>query len=415
MNQHSILNIEIEHSTTLKILLGRRPILDRQQKLAGYKILFRIASAENHNASSSDAAIHYAADIGMEKLIGRKPGFLAVSQDILLDDVVLFLPQGNIILTILGSMTPSDEIIERIAELRKIGFKFALDLELGLQEAEKILPMMHFVRFAFDNLRRSTAAAHLRQLKAAQKKLLVTDVDDVSQFELCCQLGCDYFEGDFYAKPVMNDSKFSPSEVAIIKILGLLNQDASDAEIERVIKQNGSIALNLLKLVNSAAIGANQRIGSLKQAFQLIGRAQLARWLQVMLYQKPEQQGSGEGLFLQAMTRAKLLELIAYRVLPNSRIAADIGFMVGIMSLMETLFGKPMETVLEQIAVYNEVKMALLERQGVYGELLSLVEYIEQVDKSNPTLLPILEQFELSTEELYMLEQDAFAWVDQLA
>ncbi|MFD2272253.1 EAL and HDOD domain-containing protein [Undibacterium arcticum] len=148
---------------------------------------------------------------------------------------------------------------------------------------------------------------------------------------------------------VLSGKKLEASELAILQLMALINSDADNHAIELSIKQDVSLGLNLLRLVNTPAAGGHQRIASIKQALLLMGRRQLQRWLQILLYTK-----SGKGthmpspLLLLATTRGRMLELIAQKTRPGNRNIADTAFTVGIMSLMDALFSLPLNDILEK-------------------------------------------------------------------
>jgi EAL and modified HD-GYP domain-containing signal transduction protein len=100
---------------------------------------------------------------------------------------------------------------------------------------------------------------------------------------------------------------------------------------------------------------------------------------------------------------------------PGERGMADRAFTVGIMSLMDTLFSLPMENILEQMPVAAEVRDALLSRQGVFGDMLKLVEYIERVQESGPMLRPALRKLNLTSDDMVEMEVAAFEWSDSVA
>jgi EAL and modified HD-GYP domain-containing signal transduction protein len=54
--------------------------------------------------------------------------------------------------------------------------------------------------------------------------------------------------------------------MSVLHLLELLDRDASSAEIERSVKHDALITLNLLRLVNTPAVGARQRINSVGHA-----------------------------------------------------------------------------------------------------------------------------------------------------
>ncbi|HSY27917.1 MAG TPA: EAL domain-containing protein, partial [Burkholderiaceae bacterium] len=157
------------------------------------------------------------------------------------------------------------------------------------------------------------------------------------------------------------------------------------------------------------------RVDSLSQALVVLGREQLRRWLQIMLYAEPCKTGQSVApLLLLATTRGKMLELMTQKLRPGNRNNADTAFTVGIMSLMDTLFSMPMQVILEQIAVVEEVSDALLARRGFYGDLLKLAEYLERIEEAEPLLMPMLRKLRLSSDDLYDLEVASFEWSDSV-
>jgi EAL and modified HD-GYP domain-containing signal transduction protein len=116
-----------------------------------------------------------------------------------------------------------------------------------------------------------------------------------------------------------------------------------------------------------------------------------------------------------ATTRGKLLELMAEKLHPGNRAMADTAFTVGIMSLMDTLFGQSMQQILEQVSVVDEVSQALLHRAGFYGDALKLAEYIERIDRAGALPVPTLQKIGLAMEDLYASQLAAFEWSNNLS
>jgi EAL and modified HD-GYP domain-containing signal transduction protein len=194
----------------------------------------------------------------------------------------------------------------------------------------------------------------------------------------------------------------------------LITTDADSAEIEAALKRDVALGLNLLRLVNTPSIGGH-RIDSLRQALMVLGRNQLQRWLQIMLYAEPNKHRQNlKPLLVLATFRGKLLELIAYKHKAGNSSVGDTAFMVGIMSLMDTLFGLPMEDVLKETAVVEDVSDALLHRKGYYGELLKFVESIEQIENIE-SIVTLIKSLQLTCEDFYMLQLTAFAWSNSIS
>jgi EAL and modified HD-GYP domain-containing signal transduction protein len=254
------------------------------------------------------------------------------------------------------------------------------------------------------------------RVREAGKKLVAEKVETREEYKTCLDLGFDYFQGYYFARPsVIGGRKLSPSQMAVLELLQLVTSDADNADIERAVKREVSLALNLLRMVNTPAVGLRQRVESLSQALVILGRRQLQRWLQIMLYAEPASRGhSMSPLLMLATTRARLMELLAQRLRPGQRNVAEIAFTVGIMSLMDALFAMPMADIVEQIPVIDEVSGALLKRSGFFGELLRLAESIERMEEGEDLVTPALRELAISGDDLVELEMSAFEWSDNV-
>ncbi|CAN7279640.1 MULTISPECIES: EAL and HDOD domain-containing protein [Duganella] len=401
--------------------LGRQPILDRNQALFGYELLFRNAPVGPANVTNeltaTAAVIAHASQLGMEKTIGDALGFVNVDASVLMTDIFSFLPREKVVLEIVNTMQATPQILTRMQELVGHGFSFALDDVTGdTGKVAELLPLVDYVKMDMRNIPLSTLMKLAPRFRQDKKKLVAEKVETREEFKNCLDLGFDYFQGYYFAKPViMSGKKLSPSQLAVMELMTLVTSEADNQDIERAIKRDVSLALNLLRLVNTPAVGARQRIDSLSQAVTILGRRQLQRWLQIMLYAEPSKRGhSMTPLLMLATTRGRLLELLAGKLRPSHRGVADIAFTVGIMSLMDTLFGIPMSEILAQIPVNEEVSEALLYRGGFFGDLLKLAECIERIEEMDDHIIPTLRDLAMSTDELVELEMAAFEWSDNV-
>jgi len=405
-----------------EFFLARQPILDRGQALVAYELLFRNAAVGparvTSDLSATASVIAHASQLGMEKVIGDSVGYLNVDAAVLMSDIFRFLPREKVVLEIVETMKVTPEILARIEQLVQDGFRFALDdVITDSDDVQQLLPLVDVIKFDLRDMPLSALLKLTPRFKLANKKLLAEKVESLEQFQTCLELGFDYFQGYYFAKPViLSGKKLSPSQMSIMQLMSQLDSDADNADIERSIKKDVSLCFNLLRLVNTPAVGVPRRIDSVTQALMLLGRKQLQRWLQIMLYAEPCKKGQAmTPLLTLATTRGKLLELIAQQIEPRNRNMADTAFTVGIMSLMDTLFSIPMEEILEQVAVVDAVSDALLQRTGVYGDMLRLVEHMERIEEAGPMLDELVERFHLSSEDLYTLQLSAFEWSDSVA
>jgi EAL and modified HD-GYP domain-containing signal transduction protein len=405
-----------------EFFLARQPILCGAQNLVAYELLFRRASNGPANVvddlSATASVIAHASELGIDNVIGNALGFFNVDAAVLMCDFVNFLPSDKVVLEILETVQVTSGLVARVTELHKQGFTFALDDVISqAEELRPLLPLVKIIKIDITGMDKPQLANLARHFKAQQKMLLAEKVETIDQFRDCMELGFDYFQGYYFARPVvLSGKKLSPSQMVIMDLLTLIVNDAENNQIEQSIKKDASLVLTLLRLVNTPGLGVTHRIDSLGQALTVLGRRQLQRWLQIILYAEHSKGSQFNSPLLQlAATRGKLLELITETLHPGNRAMADTAFTVGIMSLMDTLFGQSMQQILGQVSVVEEVSSALLHRSGFYGDTLKLAEYIERIEQTGALLVPTLKKLGLGIEELYALQLAAFEWSNNIS
>ena len=405
-----------------EFFLARQPILGRDQHLVAFELLFR-AAGEHEDARLTDGAaataavISHASQLGLEQVVGEQLAFVNVDEVVLMSDFVRFLPPRKVILEILETVKPTEQLLARVAELKQLGFKFALDDVVDhTEEVDKLLSLVDVVKIDLKGVHGQALAPLAASLRAANKKLLAEKVETVEEFNRCLELGFEYFQGYYFARPViLSGRKIAPSEMVILRLLELLNADADASAIETAVKRDALTSLNLLRLVNSRAASSGRRIESVSEAVTKLGRKQLRRWLQILLYTTPGSPVELNSPLLQlATTRGKLLELMSLHVHPDNVVCAERAFTVGIMSLADALFSMPMADILENVELADDVRAALLHREGTFGAMLDVVERLEKADTGRQ-FTAALRRLGLTSKQVREIELEAFDWVRGLA
>lgn len=402
--------------------LARQPVLNRDQRLAAYDLMFYNAKSGSVQGSSdlsaSATVIEHAAELGITQVTGDAIGFVNVDSTLLLSDIIKFLPANKFVLVLAPQLEITYEVVERLKDLATTGFSFAIDAKMFRSaNIQTLLPLVKYIKLDTQSIPPEKLSTWVAQLKSLNKILLGQRIDNIESFNLCLQAGFDLYQGQYFSKPVvLAGKKIAPSYIAVMRLMELLMSDADSADIERSIKQNAALGINLLRMVNTPAAGFNHRIDSIRHALIVIGRRHLQRWLQILLYSaNDKKQHLPSPLLMAATTRGKLLELLAEKLKPQNRTTADIAFTVGIMSHMDALFCVTMDDLLKQFAVADEVRDALLERKGFCGDLLRLVECLEQMEEKSADLMPVLNSLHLTVEDLYSLQLAAFEWTSEIS
>ena len=399
--------------------LARQPILGRDQHLVAFELLFRAAGEDDDakmtdNAAATAAVISHASQLGMEHVVGEQLAFVNVDEVVLMSDFVRFLPPHKVILEILETVKPTRQLLARIAELKELGFKFAVDdVVEHSPELDRLVDLVDVIKVDVKGVHPDDLQGLVASLRRTGKKLLAEKVETQGEFKLCMDLGFEYFQGYYFARPViLSGKKITPSEMAILHLLELVSSDADAHVIETAVKRDALISLNLLRLVNSRAAPGPQ-IESLSQALNQLGRRQLQRWLQILLYTTAGGVQLASPLLQLATTRGKLLELMTLRVRPHDPSSADRAFTVGIMSLADALFSIPMCDILDNVEVANDVRAALLDRAGQFGTMLKVAELLEAAD-GGCELTTALRKLGLTVAQIREIELAAFDWVREL-
>jgi EAL and modified HD-GYP domain-containing signal transduction protein len=399
-----------------EIFLGRQPILDRNQRLVAYELLFRSgqvnASEVTDDLQATASVINHAfSEMGIQAVLGPHLGFINVSADMLHSDMIELLPREQVVLELLETIEINGDIVSRCHELRTKGFSLALDdfvfdeaylPLLGIVDIVKIDLLLHDP----DELKNA-----VQRLKPWPVRLLAEKVDSAEQAQYCMELGFDLFQGYYFAKPsILSVKRADPAHLTLMKLLGLVLGDAETHEIEQAFKQSPGLTYNLMRLVNSVAAGVGKKIGSVSQAIMVLGRRQLQRWLQLSLFTLQPGSRYPSPLMQLAASRGKFMEILAGKENPD-RDYRDEAFMTGILSLLDVLLGMPHEEIIAQLNLTENVRMALLRREGDLGRLLLLAEYVEQADRTSAAAL-LDKSPGLSLHDLTQAELEALAWVN---
>ncbi len=328
-------------------LIGRQPILDREERVWGYELLFRDAddpalpdatrASADATRASADVILGTLSGMGLEALLGGKRGFVNVARELLHSDALLLLPPQWMVIELLESIEPDEALLARCRALRGAGFALALDDHRYDARFEPIYPWVDLVKVDLTLFRPDELAAEVRRLRAWPPRLVAEKVETAEQFRACRDLGFDYFQGYHFARPALVERKKLPDGgSSMLRLMGLLQEDADTSRVEAAFRQSPGLTYRLLVLVNSVAVGSRERIRSVRQAITLLGRKQLRRWVQLALFSADGPHGLDDPLLDAAAVRASFLEELC-RLHPRLRGAADApeqGFLVGILSLL---------------------------------------------------------------------------------
>jgi len=133
----------------METFLARQPIVDAEHRLFAYELLFRqsMASVSAQISSQLQAGVGVISNtlcLGPDWLLQGKLAFINLDEATLMSDFVCLLPPQHVVYEILETVPVSSVLIARIRELRQLGYRFALDDFVCLEEYRPLLPMVDF-------------------------------------------------------------------------------------------------------------------------------------------------------------------------------------------------------------------------------------------------------------------------------
>jgi c-di-GMP-related signal transduction protein len=367
------------------IYLARQPIFDAYRQVHGYELLYR-ASAENRfTATEGDHATSAVIartflSLGLDNVTGGKLSFINFPRQLLLEGVATALPHDRVAIEILEDVEPDAELIQAVERLKSLGYTVALDDFVLLKpEYEPLLALADVVKVDWRASDAKSREAIARRFSQHGPNLLAEKVETEAEFQNAVELGYRYFQGFFFAHPQMVSARELPAfKLTYLRLMKEIQQPNLDFDaIERIVKTESTLLHWVLKRVNSAAFGFRSRVNSIRQALLALGERELRKWVSVFCIA-----GMGEDrpqeLLVQSYVRAYLCEELANRS-PSSRYRGE-AFLVGMLSLLDAVIGRPLLELLKELPISPEARSALLENKGPLSTMLACTVAYERAD-----------------------------------
>jgi EAL and modified HD-GYP domain-containing signal transduction protein len=398
-----------------QFFLGRQPIVGRDNELVAYEFLFRSSTANaavfSDDVAASAAVIQYLfAGLGIDAALGGKRGFINLSEELLMSGSIELLPRDKVVLEILESVPLTPHVAARCAELKNLGYALALDDVTELTTAHRqMLPLVDVVKLDVLGMTPERIAGLVDVLKPFEMTLLAEKIDTTEQHVVCRDLGFDLFQGYFFARPVILTGRtVQPSALGLLNLFGLIARDAEIEEVEQALKQAPDLTVHLLKIANSAAFNLSRKISSVRGAITRLGRIQLTRLVQIMMFSQQNETGAAANPLLQtAAIRGRMMEGLADLI--GCGAIRSQAFMAGMLSLVDALFQQPLEEILATLNLEATISQALLAREGQLGAMLRLIEASERC--CDASTLALMAQLGLADFDAFnRVHAEALAW-----
>ncbi|MFN8588414.1 MAG: HDOD domain-containing protein, partial [Candidatus Eisenbacteria bacterium] len=366
------------------IYSARQPILDRHQQVFGYELLFRSGPENRFTATDPEFASavsieQNAAAIGLDRLVGDRRAFVNLSRGALLAEYHRMLPRERTVIELLENIPADPEVLDACRRIKADGYMLALDDFTNLPESYPFLDVVDLVKVDLRLWKQALDPRALEPLKRRGVKLLAEKVETIEEKNAALRAGYDLLQGYFFQKPQMIEARdLPPSKISVLQFLSETSRDdASMERLEELFRQDVGLTMRLLRYLNSAAFGWRHEVTSIGHALALMGLSPLRKWAMMMGMMSLCDDHPHE-LMVTALSRARFAERMSGPA--GMREHEHELFLTGMLSMVDTMVGRPAEEILGGLSVSPAVTGAVLEGAQPLGPVLQMVTAYERGD-----------------------------------
>ncbi len=402
--------------TSTDLFVARQPIFNRRQEVYGYELLFRSSLENTFQHPDQDQAsfemLHTTLlGFGLDILLGERTGFINASKEVLLQEFYLVLPRDRTIVELVESIEPTEQVIEACRDLKRAGYRLALS---GFGPAAMPNPLGELADVIKVDMRSTTTEQRrkiVREFTPRKVKLVAQKVETRAEFTQAMEEGFTHFQGYFFCEPeVLHASDVPAYKRNCVRFMAELNRSELDIDrLEGVIREEVALTVKLLRYLNSAGFGWRHEVTSIRHALRVLGERAARKWCSLMALtvlgdDRPAQ------LVVTSMVRAHFAESVAREAGMAAR-QADL-FLVGMLSALEGLLGRPLEETLAAMPVAEDVRDTLLGHRTQLAPVWDLVLAYERADWTK--LKELADAADVSAGRLPGAYRDAVQWVDRI-
>ena len=397
------------------ISIARQPIVDVHKSIIAYELLNRSRSSREHSSASDlSVALNAVVQSGALLLNSHHDLFLNTAPQGLEGDHWDFLPTNNVVVQVrhLPGHDPQAiaETARALANLKRRGFRLCFHHTVVAPAYKAWQPLASFVNIDTAAVKPEQLGQLVSAIRArTSAQPIAKKVERADQFEALQTMGVEMFQGLWLSKPEeLRPKVLSPGQISALALFNLLRAEAPIEEVEQALKKDAALGVNLLRIINSAGVGLNHRVTSLRQTVMLMGYKRLSRWSAMLLTTSAE--GGISALSAAAVVRARMMELLALQDL--SKEESESAFLVGLLSLLDRMLGTDLQQALTLIALDREVTQSLLDPSGKYAALLALAVACESED--DPGFDAAFSRLDYSLHQINVAHMEALAWSDSM-
>ena len=385
----------------------RQAIKDiRTDAVVGYELMIQEDKDSLYNPSTDSVAANAMVSFLSENsgcIFKDKKTFMTFTPTLLFRNTPKIFDKDKVIIQIEDNIVVHSLATIIIGKYKEEGYHFAIN---DFQFTPKYFSMLEYVDYIKVDISNKTDETQRRSIvnlvemaHGFQKQFIATGVNSKEVYEYAKELGVDYVEGNYISTATLTKtSKMDFMQGNLYQLIMEITKDEPDIEmLEEIVRRDASLTYALLKMANSSYFAAHQETTSVRQAMVRVGINQLKQWVYLLSFEDNTADSASEELLKTSFMRANFASRLV-RKLKNFVINASDAYLLGMFSTLEYMIDAPMEEILADIPIVEEVKAALISAEGLAGRLYELLLFYERVEWTE--IKVIAEELGLHTNEM---------------
>lgn len=361
------------------VLINRHAIYLPNMDVCAYELLARRKSLDGSNTGYLvivRTILDKFTPEGLKQLVGNRPAFISVPWGAVVRGHCGSLSKERTVLEVLDGVDPDASLFQELSKLSRDGYQIVISDALIRKSDHPLVSVANIVKLDLADLGRTAIEARLESFKDIPVRFMAENVATHGDFDFAQDMGFDFFQGYFFCTPQVTGREVPPNRLATTRLLvRLRDPDVDVRALEEVISQDLALAHKLLLFANSAAVGLNRKVESIRHAANLVGLERMRIWATLLMLSKMDDKP--RELMMTAVIRAKMCESFGEASGPDRKATY---FTVGLFSVLDAVLDCSMSRALELLPLSDEICEALLYRQGALGHALKCVVAYERGD-----------------------------------
>ncbi len=365
----------------------RQPIKNQNSEVVGYEILYhgenQAYGEEKENEFAVADTIYNVLTQNTGKGLRGSLSFMTFTTTLLMKKVPRLFEKEELVIQIDDSVLIHPLAMHFVQQYKREGYKIAVN---EFQFSPRYLSLIGDIDYIKMNLKNTTDVTLHNIVEIAHsmdKQCVATGIDSEELYQKAIDTGMDAMEGPFVADKMATKAHTSGYlQSNFFRLMVAVTKDEPDIEeIEHIISMDATLSYGLLRIANSVYFALRRRATTIRQAVMTLGIAQLKQWVYLLSASNAENaiDPSSEEFLKTSFMRASFSsELIGYtKKVPISKGEA---YLMGMFSTLNYLIDAPLEEILAEVPLADEIKAAMLKHEGPCGALYDLVLSYEKAD-----------------------------------